>query len=488
MQRKVVRFLIGKILQVEALLMMLPFIVSMIYRESWYQMMSYGSVILLLLVIGTAFSYKKPQHFKILARDGVITVALGWLLLSFFGALPLVISGEIPNIFDAFFEISSGFTTTGSSILADLSILEHSSLFWRSFTHLIGGMGVLVFTLAILPDSGSDSVQLMRAEVPGPVFGKLVSKLSKTARILYGIYLAMAAILAVVLLCLKVPLFDAILIACGTAGTGGFAVHNAGFALYDNQVLVEWVVAVGMMLFGINFNLYYLCLLGKAREVLKDEEFRYYLGIICVVTAIIMFSLVGNGDSFMTNLRYVFFTVSSLMTTTGFGVCDFGEWPVVAQTLLVMLMFCGGSAGSTAGGLKVSRVVIFFKSALAEFKRMAHPRRVIVPKMSGKALPKDTEVKVENYLLVYIVVFMLLLFSVSWEANDFTTAFTSVAATFNNIGPGLGDVGPVANYSWYSNWNKFVLSLGMIAGRLEIFPILLLFSPVTLKTFIKTSK
>ena len=256
MQRKVVRFLIGKILQVEALLMMLPFIVSMIYRESWYQMMSYGSVILLLLVIGTAFSYKKPQHFKILARDGVITVALGWLLLSFFGALPLVISGEIPNIFDAFFEISSGFTTTGSSILADLSILEHSSLFWRSFTHLIGGMGVLVFTLAILPDSGSDSVQLMRAEVPGPVFGKLVSKLSKTARILYGIYLAMAAILAVVLLCLKVPLFDAILIACGTAGTGGFAVHNAGFALYDNQVLVEWVVAVGMMLFGINFNLY----------------------------------------------------------------------------------------------------------------------------------------------------------------------------------------------------------------------------------------
>lgn len=488
MRRSTVRFLVGRILQVEALLLLFPLIVSFIYRESARQMASYAGTIVILLVVSVICFFRAPKQMKIMARDSIVTVALSWILLSFFGALPFVFSGEIPNLADAFFEVSSGFTTTGSSILPDLSILAHSSLFWRSFTHLIGGMGVLVFALAILPSTGSDSVQLMRAEVPGPVFGKLVSKLTKTAQILYAIYLAMTAVLVLILVITGVPLFDSLLLSFGTAGTGGFAINNAGFTIYPHPAAVEWIIGVGMMVFGINFNLYYFLLVGQVKEVLHDEEAKSYIAIIVATTAAIFVSLTIWQANLGVSLRSVFFTVSSVITTTGYSTADFGQWGLLPQMLLLFLMFVGGSAGSTSGGLKVSRVVIYFKNAIAEIKKMGQPRRVVVSKFNGKAIDKKTESSVLNYLVVYIFVFLLILLSISFEAPDFLTAFSSVAATFNNIGPGLGAVGPTSNFSMYSNWNKIVLSIGMIAGRLEIYPIILLFSTTSLRAFFRRER
>ena len=488
LQRRTVCYLVGKILQVEALLLLLPLIVSLIYRESFHQLLSYAGTIALVVVIGTVCTLAKPKNMKIMPRDGIVTVALSWILLSFFGGLPFVFAGEIPNLADAFFETASGFTTTGSSILSDLSILGYSSLFWRSFTHLVGGMGVLVFALAILPSTGSDSVQLMRAEVPGPVFGKLVSKLAKTARILYAIYLVMTAILVIILMLVKVPLFDALLLSFGTAGTGGFSINNAGFAIYPNPEMVEWIIGVGMMLFGVNFNLYYFLLLGSIRDVLTDEEGRSYIGIIAFASVAIFASLSIVQSQLDVPFRSVFFTVSSIITTTGYSTADFGQWGVFPQVVLLLLMFVGGCAGSTAGGIKVSRVVIYFKNAIAEIKKMGQPRRVIMSKFNGKVIDDKMSSGIANYLLVYVAVFLVLLISVSIEAPDFLTAFSSIAATFNNIGPGLGEVGPTSNFSMYSDFNTILLSLGMIAGRLEIYPMILLFSTTSLGAFFISEK
>ncbi|HFI0463941.1 TPA: TrkH family potassium uptake protein [Streptococcus suis] len=484
MKRRVIVYLLAKILMVEGLLMLLPILIGLIYRESWQQIGAYLFVSVLLFMLAGLGHLMRPQHVNLYNRDGMVIVALGWLLLSFFGALPFVLSGEIPNIFDAFFEISSGFTTTGSSILPKLAPLANSSLFWRSFSHLIGGMGFLVFTLAILPNS-SHYVQLMKAEVPGPVFGKIVSKLSGTARILYGIYLAMTLILIFILILLRVPVFDAMLLAFGTAGTGGFAINDGGFAIYQHAAAVEWVIGVGMLVFGINFNVFYFILIGFAKEVIKtDEEIRYYLGMILGVTVLIFINLQTKVDLAATPIRSVFFTVSSIITTTGYATADFELWPLFSHTLLIILMFIGGCAGSTAGGIKVSRVLIYFKQSIAEVKRAAQSGRVVVPKLSGKPINKIMASKVTNYLLVYILLFLMILVSVSIETQDFTTAFSSVAATFNNIGPGLEMVGPTDNFSFYSNWNKLVLSLGMIAGRLEIYPMIILFSPTTLRQYV----
>lgn len=481
MKRGTILYILAKILMVEALLLTLPLLVGVLYQEPWHQLRSYLIVIFILLAISGLGYLFKPKQIKLYSQDGMIIVALGWILLSLFGALPLVLSGEIPNLFDAFFEISSGFTTTGSSILSSLEILHKSTLFWRSFTHLIGGMGFLVFTMAILPNT-SDYVQLMKAEVPGPVFGKLVSKLSGTARILYGIYLGLTLVLVLVLLVVRVPFFDSLLLAFGTAGTGGFAIHDAGFSIYQNAQAVEWIIGIGMLIFGINFNLFYLILIGYGKEILKsDEEIRYYLGIVVGAALLIFGNLKWMSDLSHTPLRNVFFTVASVITTTGYSTADFERWPIFSQTILLLLMFIGGCAGSTAGGIKISRILIYFKEAIAELKRSAQSGRVVIPKLSGKPIGSAVKKKALSYLLVYITIFIGILMSVSFEVNDFTTAFTSVAATFNNIGPGLGMVGPTENFSFYSNWNKLVLSLGMIAGRLEIYPMIILFSPSSIK-------
>lgn len=478
MNKSVIKFIIGRILRIEALLMIAPLVVSLIYREDKLYQFSFLIVILALFLMSYLLCKGEVNKRQIYAKEGFIIVSLSWIVLSFFGSLPFVISGDIPSLIDAFFETSSGFTTTGSSILTDVEALAHSMLFWRSFTHLVGGMGVLVFALAVMPQTGSESVHIMKAEVPGPVFGKVVAKLSSSARILYLIYLSMAAVVVVFLLFGGMNLFDALLHAFGTAGTGGFGVRNGSLLSYDSTY-IDIVLSVGMILFGINFNLYYLILIGHIKEALSSEELRWYFIIIVSAVLLICLNIYSTYESIGIMIRDVFFSVSSIITTTGFSTVDFGKWPLFSRMIMLLLMFIGGCAGSTAGGLKVSRVSLLFKSAIAEFKRMSQPNRIVVVKHEKKTIERDTIRSVVNYFLVYLVIFIALVLIISLDFTDFESAFSTIASTFNNIGPGLGQVGPMSGYSGLSNWSKVLLSFVMIAGRLEIFPIIILFSSRT---------
>lgn len=478
MNKSIIRFIIGRILKIEALLMIAPVVVSLIYQEDSLYQFSFLIVILALFFIGSLLCRGEVNKRQLYAKEGFIIVSLSWIVLSFFGSLPFVISGDIPSLIDAFFETSSGFTTTGSSILTDVEVLAHSMLFWRSFTHLVGGMGVLVFALAVMPQTGSESVHIMKAEVPGPVFGKVVAKLSSSARILYLIYLSMTAVMVVLLLFGGMNLFDALLHAFGTAGTGGFGVRNGSLLSYDSAY-IDVVLSVGMILFGINFNLYYLILIGHIKEAFSSEELRWYFAIIVSAVLLICLNIYTTYESIWMMIRDVFFSVSSIITTTGFSTVDFGKWPLFSRMIILLLMFIGGCAGSTAGGLKVSRVSLLVKSAIAEFKRMSQPNRIVVIKHEKKTIERDTIRSVINYFLVYLVIFITLVLIISLDFNDFESAFSTIASTFNNIGPGLGQVGPMGGYSGLSNWSKIVLSFVMIAGRLEIFPIIILFSSRT---------
>ncbi|MCA9764850.1 MAG: TrkH family potassium uptake protein [Carnobacterium sp.] len=478
MNKSVVKFIIGRILRIEAVLMIAPLIVSFIYKEDKVYQFSFLIVMVTLLLISQLLCRGKVDKRQMYAKEGFIIVSLSWIVLSFFGSLPFVISGDIPSFIDAFFETSSGFTTTGSSILTDVEALAHSMLFWRSFTHLVGGMGVLVFALAVMPQTGSESVHIMKAEVPGPVFGKVVAKLSASARILYAIYLAMAAVMVILLLFGGMSFFDALLHAFGTAGTGGFGVRNGSILAYDSAY-IDVILSIGMILFGINFNLYYFILIGHIKEAFSSEELRWYFAIIGSAIFLICLNICTTYESIGTMVRDVFFSVSSIITTTGFSTVNFGEWPLFSRMILLLLMFFGGMAGSTAGGLKISRIALLIKSSVAEFKRMSQPNRIVVIKHEKKTIEQDTLRSVVNYLLVYIVIFIALVLIISLDFNDFESAFSSIVATFNNIGPGLGTVGPMGGYSGLSNWSKIVLSFVMIAGRLEIFPIIILFSPRT---------
>lgn len=475
-----VRYVTARLLQVEAVLLLFPLLVSFIYQETWHYKWSFMSVTLLLIVLGQLLSWKKPESKRLTAHEGLVIVALSWILFSFFGGLPFVINGDIPSLVDAFFETSSGFTTSGSSILVDVELLAHSSLFWRSFTHLTGGMGILAFALAVLPQMGSQSVNIMRAETPGPTFGKLVSKLSSSARILYIIYLTMTAIVALLLWIGDMSLFDSLIHAFGTAGTGGFGIKNGSVAPYQSPYS-EWVIGWGMLAFGINFNLYYLILIGQVKQVFKSEELKWYLLIVVGSVGMICLNLANSYTSFTTMVRDVFFSVSSVITTTGFSTADFGSWPMFSQMILLMLMFFGGSAGSTAGGLKISRIVIYGKLFIAEIKRVAQPNRIISVQYDKKPLNKLVKHAVANYFVVYMVLFAFLVLIVSLDGFDFLTTFSVVAATINNIGPGLGQVGPLFSYAGLSNLSKVTLSFAMLAGRLELFPILILFTPRTWK-------
>lgn len=475
MNVSMVKYTIGRILQVEALLLLAPLIVSIIYQEEWKYPFSFLSISLLLLTTGYLLSRKKPTKKNMFTKEGFIIVSLSWILLSFFGALPFVVNGDIPSLIDAFFETSSGFTTTGSSILTDVEALAKSSLFWRSFTHLVGGMGILVFALAILPQIESESVHIMKAEVPGPVFGKLVSKLSSSARILYKMYLIMTVVVVILLLFGGMNLFDSLLHAFGAAGTGGFGIKNGSVLPYDSAY-IDYVLSFSMLIFGVNFNLFYLVVIGQVKEALKSEELRWYIGIVFAAVFLIGLNLYSHYDSFWKMIRDVFFSVSSIITTTGYSTADFGSWPIFSQTILLVLMFFGASAGSTAGGLKISRVAILWKTAVSEFKRNAHPNRVVTIKYEGKPLDKGIKHSVTNYFVIYIIIFFALLLLISIDAPDFMSAFSAVAATFNNIGPGLGTVGPLASFAHISDFSKVILSFAMIAGRLEIFPILILFN------------
>ncbi|MFU2164324.1 TrkH family potassium uptake protein [Streptococcus pluranimalium] len=472
MNRAMVRFLLAKLLLIEAGLLLVPLMVSLIYQEDLSVKVSLLATIALLLLIGGLGTCFKPNNHHIYTKEGMLIVALCWVLWSFFGALPFVFSGQIPSLIDAFFEVSSGFTTTGATILPDVSVLSHSLLFWRSFTHLIGGMGVLVFALAIMNNSKNGHHEVMRAEVPGPVFGKVVAKLKNTAQILYIIYLGMFALFAIVLYACGMPLFDSIVTAMGGAGTGGFSVYNDSIAHY-NSPLITYVVSFGLMLFGINFNLYYVLLMRKFRLFLSDHELRWYLSIILVTTVTIMLNISHLYPTLSQSARFAFFEVTNIITTTGFGITDLTTWPLLAQFILLLLMFLGGSAGSTAGGFKVIRAVIIAKLVKNEVLKTLYPRRVLSLHLGKEVVSQETQHSVLKYLAVYILFFISLVLCLSIDhQKDFLVVISAAASTFNNIGPILGTADTFAIFSPAS---KFLMSLAMIAGRLEIYPMLLLF-------------
>lgn len=474
MNYKMIVYNIGKILLVEAVLLVLPAIVSIIYSDG--MLASYAVTIAALTVTGILATKKKPKNKSIYAKEGYVIVAFTWILMSLFGALPFWLSGGIPHFVDAFFETVSGFTTTGSTILRNIEGLPKSLLFWRSFTHWIGGMGILVFVIAIMPKTENSSMHVMRAEVPGPTVGKLVSKLGASARILYGIYCGLTAIMVVFLLAGGMPLFDSLVNAFATAGTGGFGILNNSIEGYNN-LYFEMVIAVFMLLFGINFNLYYLLLIRRFKQALKSEELRCYLGIVAAATIIIAVSLITGNHSAGYAFRYAFFQVASIITTTGFSSIDFGTWPIIAQLTLLFLMFIGACAGSTGGGIKVSRLLILVKSGMRDIKKAINPRSIETVKVDKQTVEEPVVKGISVFFAMYIIVIAVSSMVVSLDGRDLTTTLTSVVACIGNIGPGLGAVGPAGNFAHFSVLSKIVLSFDMLAGRLELIPMLMIFTP-----------
>ena len=477
MNYRMLRYLLGCILLIEAILMLLPLAVSLISHEDF---MPFVYTIAILLVISLPCVIFKPKNTQIYAREGFICVGAAWILLAIFGALPFIFSGAITNPIDAFFETVSGFTTTGATILPAVEHLPRGILFWRSFTHWIGGMGVLVFMLAILPSAGGEAIHLMRAEVPGPTKGKLVPKMRQTALILYGIYIALTLLQIVLLLLCKMPLYDAVVTSFATAGTGGFSVLNNSIAGYHSPA-VEWVIGIFMMLFGINFNLFFFLLIGKIKDIFKSEELRAYLGVIIASVTVIMINTYHMFDSFGQGLRTVFFQVSSIMTTTGFCTAEFNDWPVLSKTVLVMLMMIGACAGSTGGGLKISRILILGKNIVREIKHMIRPRSVNVVRVDGEVVPDETLRSATGYLTVYIIVTIATMLIISIDGLSIETNLTAAVSCVNNIGPAMGEFGAFGNFTPYSDLSTFVLSFAMLFGRLELVPMLVLFSPYAWK-------
>lgn len=480
MNYRMVSYIIGQIVRVEGILMIPSLVVSVIYGESAFA--AFLIPIVLSVAAGTLLTIKKPSNPDIFAKEGFVTVGLSWIIMSLIGALPFVIDGCIPSFVDAFFETVSGFTTTGASILTEIESLGRGMLLWRSFTHFVGGMGVLVFVLAILPQADTRSVKLMhvmRAEVPGPKVGKLVSKIGRTARIMYGIYIGLTVIEMILLLAGGMPVYDSIVNSFATAGTGGFAIKNASIAAYDSAY-IDYVIGIFMFLFGVNFNLYYLILIGHVGEALRSEELRWYLIITGVSTALIAADIYEIFGTVGESVRYAFFQVTSVMSTTGFATSDYNAWPALSKVILALLMFCGACVGSTTGGIKVGRIILLVKSGLREVKYMLHPRAVVAVRSEGKPVERDVLRGANSYMIVYIMLFTVSLFLVEMvEECDLVTGFTAVSACLNNVGPGLGEVGPAGNFSALTPFTKILLSVDMLAGRLEIFPLLMLFAPST---------
>ena len=468
--------MIGQIIKLEAVLLVLPLAVSIIYRERCA--LSFLITALASLFVGFAVTLiSKPGNRLIYAKEDFVIVALAWLALSAIGAVPFVLSGEVRSYADAFFETVSGFTTTGASVLTDIEGMSHGLLFWRSFTHWVGGMGVLVFIMAIIPSVCDRSIHILRAEMPGPVMGKLVPKLKQTAKILYLIYIVMTVLEMILLLCGGMSLFDSALHSFATAGTGGFGIKGDSIASYSPYL--QWVIAAFMFLFGINFNIYYLLLVRRFRSVLKSTETWCYIAICLISVSIItgnIYSIYGNLPD---SVRASAFQVASLVTTTGFSTADFNLWPGLSKGILLILMFIGGCAGSTAGGLKVSRVVMMIKMIRREFMKMIHPRSVSAVRIEGKKVDDTTLNGVNVYFALYMVIYFAVFLLLCLEPFDFETNFTAVAACYNNIGPGFGAVGPMGSFSGYSAFSKIVLSATMLLGRLEIYPLLFALIPST---------
>lgn len=459
--------------------MVLPTVVALIYRES--EVWCFLATMAVCLMVGMLLVRRKPKNQIFYVAESFVAVSLSWVLLSVMGAVPFVLSGYIPNPIDALFETVSGFTTTGASILSSVEQLPKCLLFWRSFTHWIGGMGVLVFLLSVLPMVGGSHMNLMKAESPGPIVSRLVPKVQMTAKLLYQIYLGMTILEAVILILGKMPIFDAITITVGTAGTGGFAIRNDSLASYT--AFQKNVVTVFMILFGVNFNFYFFLLMRKMGQAFKMQEVRAYFLIIASAIGIITVNTVSLCGNALQAFQDAAFQVGSVITTTGYATVDFDKWPQLSRTIMVLLMFIGACAGSTGGGIKVSRVLILLKSVKKELKQYLHPSVVEKIKMDGKIVEHEVVRSTNVFMVAYVLIFAVSVLLISLDEYDLVTNFTAVTATFNNIGPGLALVGPTGNFGFFSNFSKVVLIFDMLAGRLEIFPVLLLFSRETWKRF-----
>lgn len=467
-------YIIGKMMGVEALVLLLPALISLIYREDDYVFFLMISVVL--AVIYFLLARKKPAESTIYGKEGLVIVAVAWVLWSIFGAIPFTISGNIPSYVDAFFETVSGFTTTGSTILTEIQSLPKGILFWRSLTHWIGGMGVLVFVMMLTSLDDKGAMHLMRAEVPGPEADKLVPKARSTAKILYAMYFALTAVEVVFLLFGGMNLYDSVMHAFSTAGTGGFSNRNVSVGYYDSAY-IDGVITVFMILFGINFNLYYLMLLKHFKEAFKNEELKTYLGIIAGAVAIITINISSMYGSVLKAFRYAAFQVASVITTTGFCTADYNLWPELSKSVLLAIMVVGACAGSTGGGIKVSRLVILLKSVTQEIKRLHHPKAVTIVRVNGRKIGAETRQGVYVYFICYIFIIIGSTLLVSLDNFDFATTISAVLTTINNVGPGIALVGPVENFAKFSVFSKLIFCLDMLFGRLEIFPILLVLSP-----------
>ena len=473
MNLKAVGNILGKVLLAEAALLALPLAAAAVFHEPAAPFLY---TMALLLLVGGVLAAVRPKDQDLYAREGFVCVGLSWVLMSVFGALPFVFSGDIPYYPDALFETVSGFTTTGASILSDPERLSRGCMFWRLFTHWIGGMGVLVFIAAILPVSGDHYIHIMRAEVPGPTVSKLVPRVRKTARILYLIYLGLTLLECLLLLLGKMGFYEALLHSFATAGTGGFSTRAESIGAFRSPYL-EMVIAVFMLLFGCNFNLFYLVLLGQGMTAVRSEEFRVYLGIILAAVAAIAINIAGACGGALSALRLSFFQVMTVLSTTGFSTCNFDAWPEFSRWILVLLMFIGGCAGSTGGGMKVSRIVILMKSCAAELKRMIHPTRVKRIWFESRPVGEETVRSIHVFFFIYMLAAGLGVLVLSLDGRDLTTNLTASVACISNVGPGLSAVGPVGNYAFFSVASKLVLCFEMLLGRLEIFPILFLLTP-----------
>ena len=474
MNRRMVLSMVGRVVLLEAVLMLPALITSIIYKEACVR--DFAVAIAASLLVGSLLTVVfKPSSKVIFAKEGFVIVALCWLALSAIGALPFFLSREIPSYIDAFFETASGFTTTGASILTDVEAMSKGLLFWRSFTHWIGGMGVLVFVMAVVNNLSDRSIHILRAESPGPVVGKIVPKMKQTTRILYIIYIGITLLNIVFLLIGGMPPFESIVHAFGTAGTGGFGVKADSFASYSPYL--QWVTTIFMLVFGINFNIYYLILVRKWRSAIKSGELWFYVGMVFVAVVAIFINIFSLYGSFSEALRHSAFQVATVVSTTGYATADFNLWPSFSKTILLMLMFVGACAGSTAGGFKCSRVVILLKKIQREIKKLIHPRSVSVVRFEGKSVENQLISSVSSYLTVYILIYCIITLLISFDGFDIETNISAATACFNNIGPGFSAVGPVANYAEFSPFSKLVLSMAMLFGRLEIYPMLITFSP-----------
>ena len=467
-------FIVGQIMKAEGAFMLLPIIVGIIYGEH-HIWTSFGIPFIIQMTAALALTIKKPKNNAVFSREGFVSVALAWITVSLIGALPFVISGEIPSYADAFFETVSGFTTTGATILDDVESMSRSCLFWRAFTHWIGGMGILVFVLAVMSSNDARTMHMMRAECAGPKVGRIVSKSSFSARILYGIYISMTLLEIILLLLGGMPLYDCIIHACSSAGTGGFSIYADSIGHY-NSLYIEIVIAVFIILFGVNFNLYYYLIIRKFSQVCKNEELRVYLGVILGATVVITLNVLKFYGSFGKSLRHAFFMVASTITSTGFATADITQWPVFSQTLLLVLMFIGSCAGSTGGGMKVSRWIILVKSGIKELKYVINPRAVVSVKMDGKPVEQDVARGVTSYAVLFMCILIISLLLVSLNGYSIEESASGVITCMNNIGFGVGRFGPSGGFGGLNAFSKVVLSMDMLIGRLEIYPLIMLFN------------